>query len=299
MGRELFDGNPCFRGVLLRLEQRFRDATGRSLVSELYGPGRSVGDGFDELEVTHPALFSVECALAEAVAERGLRAEAVLGASLGNFAAAVVAGGLPMEQAFDAVLDQARCLSQHAEPGGMVAVFGSPDEHLTAFESAGATLAARNFAQHFVLSVSQVNRSRVEALLRSKQLTAQWLPVRYAFHAAGIDLAATPYRATLERLPSLRTDLPLWSCDADAARRQLPGSFFWDVVRQPIRFADTIATLEQLGPWNYVDLGPAGTLATFIKYALPPTSASRRHAVLSPFGGDARNLDALVASALR
>jgi hypothetical protein len=66
-------------------------------------------------------------------------------------------------------------------------------------------------------------------------------------------------------------------------------------VRKPIEFERTIAELEKRGPRYYVDVGPAGTLATFLKYALPSTSASRMYSILSPFGTELKNYDRLTS----
>jgi hypothetical protein len=76
----------------------------------------------------------------------------------------------------------------------------------------------------------------------------------------------------------------------------LPGDYFWDAVRQPIRFRETTAQLERQGPRRYIDVGPAGTLATFLKYGLPATTRSTVHAILTPFGADRKNLAAVLAS---
>jgi hypothetical protein len=55
-------------------------------------------------------------------------------------------------------------------------------------------------------------------------------------------------------------------------------------VRLPIFFEQTIAELERAGPHEYIDLGPSGTLSTFVKYNLAPASRSSFHAVVTPFG---------------
>jgi hypothetical protein len=52
--------------------------------------------------------------------------------------------------------------------------------------------------------------------------------------------------------------------------------------------------LEEQGPRRYIDVGPAGTLATFLKYGLPATTESTVHAILTPYGFDEKNLAALV-----
>jgi len=67
-------------------------------------------------------------------------------------------------------------------------------------------------------------------------------------------------------------------------------------VRRPIRFRESTARLEQRGACRYIDVGPAGTLATFLKYGLPATATSTVHSILTPFGFDQKNLAALLAS---
>lgn len=69
----------------------------------------------------------------------------------------------------------------------------------------------------------------------------------------------------------------------------------WGTVRKPIEFERTIAELEKRGPRYYVDVGPAGTLATFLKYALPSTSVSKMYSILSPFGMELKNYDRLTS----
>jgi hypothetical protein len=69
----------------------------------------------------------------------------------------------------------------------------------------------------------------------------------------------------------------------------------WNAVRKPIEFERTVAGLEKRGRLDYVDVGPAGTLATFLKYALPSTSASRIYSILSPFGMELKNYDRLIS----
>jgi malonyl CoA-acyl carrier protein transacylase len=70
----------------------------------------------------------------------------------------------------------------------------------------------------------------------------------------------------------------------------LAPDFFWDVVRRPVRFDQTIALLESQGSFNYVDLGPTGTLATFLKYALDRTSLSKIFTTMTPFNRTNDNL---------
>jgi len=85
-------------------------------------------------------------------------------------------------------------------------------------------------------------------------------------------------------------------CDQAAILYDLPEDYFWNVVRQPIRFRDTTDRLEAQGARRYIDVGPAGTLATFLKYGLPAATKSTVHAILTPFGVEQKHLAALLAS---
>jgi acyl transferase domain-containing protein len=70
----------------------------------------------------------------------------------------------------------------------------------------------------------------------------------------------------------------------------------WRVVRQPIRFMAAIQELERADTYRYIDVGPASTLATFLKYGLPKSSRSDVYPLLSPYGQEEKNLAALLAT---
>jgi acyl transferase domain-containing protein len=73
----------------------------------------------------------------------------------------------------------------------------------------------------------------------------------------------------------------------------LPDDYFWTTVRDPIRFQETIMHLENNGAYRYIDVGPAGTLATFLKYSLSQSSRSTTHAILTTNGRDTENITAI------
>jgi acyl transferase domain-containing protein len=101
----------------------------------------------------------------------------------------------------------------------------------------------------------------------------------------------------MKSVPLSKGTLPLVCCERGAALTQLPDDYFWRVVRQPIRFREAIVSLEAQGSYRYIDVGPSGTLATFVKYALPDHSASTAHPTLTPYGQDLNNLARLASDA--
>src|SRR5262249_10236754 len=89
--------------------------------------------------------------------------------------------------------------------------------------------------------------------------------------------------------------VPFMCCEQARMLSSLPSNYFWRITRGRMRFAEAVHAMESMGAWNYIDLGPAGTLATFLKYLLPAKAASKAFGVLSPFGTDVKNLQAVIS----
>jgi bacillaene synthase trans-acting acyltransferase len=296
MGRELFEKNDTFRRSMFRLEDIARQSSGMSVIETLYSDAYGKGDPFDRTLLTHPAIFMVEYSLAQTLIHAGMRPDMVLGVSLGSFAAAAVAGVLGVEDALTAVMRQAVAFEEYCEAGGMTAVLGDPALFAEDFLRVGSELAAVNFSSHFVISARQRELAEIEAALRQRELGYQRLPVSFPFHSQWIEKAKAPFASFTRSIRCKQSQLPLICCDQMEILSDLSGSYFWDVVRHPIRFRETTGRLEQQGAHRYIDVGPAGTLATFLKYGLPATSKSTVHSILTPFGFDQKNLATLMAS---
>jgi bacillaene synthase trans-acting acyltransferase len=294
MGRELFENNAIFRQSMLRLDTLAQMLGGEPIVETLYSG--APGDRFDRTLLTHPAIFMVEYSLALCLINTGVQPDMTLGASLGSFAAATVGGFMDVEDAMGAVMQQAVTFESFCARGGMIAILSDPALFAERFLSAYSELAGVNFASHFVVSAQEASLDQIEATLRQREITHQRLAVSRAFHSRWIDAAQAPLASLMRSIRHTRGQLPLLCCERAQAVAELPEDFFWRVVRQPIRFRDTIAQLERSGPYRYIDVGPGGTLATFVKYALPAGSRSTAHGILTPFGQDQKNLAALLST---
>src|SRR5262249_39528758 len=246
--------------------------------------------------LTHPAIFMTEYSLAQSLIHEGIRPDMVLGASLGSFAAAAVAGFLEVEDALRAVMEQAFAFDDCCEPGGMIAVIADPVLFLEDFLKDCSELAAINFSSHFVISARKGELGGIQAALTKRSVSYQRLPVAFAFHSKWIDKARARFESFMRSIQHRRGRLPLACCDQSSVLSDIAGDYFWDVVRRPIRFRNTIAGLKQKNARQYIDVGPAGTLATFLKNSLPSGTCSLVHAILTPFGTDQKNLAAMLAS---
>ena len=294
MGKQLFDENQVFHAWMTRLDDLAYKMSGERVIDAIYSSSKA--EVFERTLLTHPAIFMVEYALAQCLLHEGVRPDLTLGASLGSFAAAAVSGFIGVEDAMAAVLAQARALEGSCRRGGMLAVLADPALYDEPFLNKRSALAGINFSSHFALSADHAELDSIEFSLRQRNLNYQRLAVSFAYHSSGIDDAREPFADAMRAIALRKGSLPLVCCERGVTLTDLPTDFFWRAVRQPIRFQEAVAHLERQGRHRYIDLGPSGTLATFLKYGLSETSESSAHTILSPYGRDQKNLAALLAA---
>ena len=295
MGKVLYEKNARFRDCMHRMDAIALELSGLSVVNTLYNDGRNKAEVFEQLSLSNPAIFMVEYALAQTLINANTFPDLVLGTSMGTFAAAAVSGCLSMEDALNAVIKQAQIFEENCVKGSMIAILA--DQSLYHQEDAlrsNSHIASFNFPTHFVISIVHDRVSRVENFLREKQITYQKLPVNFAFHSPWIDEARIPTQLFFQSLEFKPASIPIVCCAHTTILNQLPPNFFWDVAQEPVRFQQTIGNLERDGHYQYIDVGPAGTLATFLKYGLPKQSSSKVFTIMTPFGQDLENLAAVI-----
>jgi bacillaene synthase trans-acting acyltransferase len=294
MGKQLFEADQVFRARMIALDADVLSLTGMSVVEALYAPTSRPGVPFQRTVLSHPAIVMVELALAQTLIASGLVPDLVLGASLGAYAAAAVAGVMTARDAVALAVAHAQALEGHAPAGGMVAVLAAPALLGQAFAHGRIELASVNFDSHFVVSAPEADCNAFELELRRRDLTFQRLAVSFAFHSRWMDDARQPFAAAARRIRLSPARVPMLCCAQARMPAALSDTYFWDVTRDPIRFPETIARLERDGACRYIDIGPSGTLAMFLKYLLPRSSSSVAHCVMTPYARDVANMAALL-----
>ncbi|MFD0324033.1 acyltransferase domain-containing protein [Lysobacter gummosus] len=173
MGKQLFETSEVFRHWMVRLDKLAQEMTGMPVIDAVYASPRT--DSFDRTLKTHPAIFILEYSLAQCLIGDGIEPDLVLGASLGSFAAAAVAGHLDVEDALAAVVQQAIALEDTCQRGGMIAVLAGRELFEQDWLRDHAELAADNFANHFALAAPQAGwmRSRNNCV-RADSLISDW-----------------------------------------------------------------------------------------------------------------------------
>ncbi len=270
------------------------NAQGLSPLAAIYDSARSRSDAFDHLEQSHPSLFMVQFAAAKMLQARGLRPDLLVGVSLGEFVAMSLAGMIPFETALKAVAEQPAVFRKTCPPGALIATLAPPSvRDASALLRELTEIAGINAERHCVLACEAENTGAVSEELRRLDSPFQPLPVPFAFHSRWIDGAEETYLQAVADLSFETPFWPVWSCCLGRPVEAADGPFLWRIVRDRMQLQATFASIETQGGAHYVDLSPTGTFLAVLRQDLRKHSTSKVSALMSPFGGDLKRLDAL------
>lgn len=286
MGRKFFETDGTFAALMRDCDRALNEMARFSLLEVLYArESKSADLPFDYLPHTHPALFCIQYSLAQTLIQRGIKPDLMVGYSLGEWVVAAVSGALPFAVALESIVDQAQLLHQSVSGGAMLAVMSSETLLKNSIPAISElSIAATNFPKHFVLSGPDDLVDTIQVILQSRHISTFRLPVRHAFHSPWMDPIKSEYTRLMHRLSPGSPRISVYSLAKGGMVDHYDEKYFWDVLRQPVGFQTGIQDLERSGPNRYVDLGPSGTLATFLKYTLDANSHSSVYSLMTPFG---------------
>lgn len=260
-------GEPAFRepfDACLKLFDAFLDRPLRPVIWP--PPEEEGGDGgvLDDTRFTQPALFAVEYALARMWQAWGLRPSALLGHSVGEIAAACIAGVFSLKDAVRLVAARSSLMAGLPAGGGMIAVHC--DEATARAAIAGypdtVSLAAVNGPRSVTLSGADGDVTAVAESLRAQGVRTQRLTVSHAFHSPLMRPMLDAFRAVAETLGYSAPDIPLYSNVTGALWTSAEtGPEYW--VRHAagaVRFHDGLAGLHGDGVRTFLEVGPAPVL---------------------------------------
>ena len=267
MGRRLYETEPVFRAALDRCGGILDGRMDRSLLSVIH-PDAGGGDGsLDRTEFTQPALFAFEYALSELWRSWGIEPAAVLGHSVGEYVAACVAGVFSLEDGLQLIATRAQLMQALPAGGAMASISAEPDRVAAVVErTGGVSVAALNGPESTVVSGTVEAIDALVAELGKEGVQAKRLTVSHAFHSALLDPMLDAFEATASQVRYAAPRIALISNLTGAVMREAPTAAYWRRhARQPVRFAEGVKALGELGVTACVEIGPTPTLLGLIR----------------------------------
>lgn len=272
MGLELFQSRSEFRAALEECDAAIRARAGWSVIDALReAPSRSQ---VHRTEIAQPVIFALQVALARLWSSWGVRPDAVCGHSVGEIAAAFVAGALTLDDAARIAVERGRVMEQVTGQGRMVAI-NLPSSEVGEFLSADLDLAAVNGPRSVVLSGTPQAVEDTARRLTERKVRHHVLPVDYAFHSAQLD----SLQETLEQALGAVHPRPARSALFSTVRgRAVDGleidARYWATgIRAPVLFARAIDALRDDAETVFVEIGAQPALGAPILECLAARGA--------------------------
>ncbi len=268
MAAGVYASEPAFRDALDRCAEILRSELGFDLRDVLFpaeGDEAAATERLGQTAVTQPALFAVEYALAQLWMGWGVRPDAMLGHSVGEFVAACLAGVFALDDALRLVAARGR-LMQSLPAGAMLAVF-LPEAELAPRLPQGIALAAVNGPALCVVSGQTEAVRAFEASLAADEVEVRRLHTSHAFHSGMMDPVLAPFRELVRRASPQAPSQPYvsgltgtWITDAEAT----DPDYWARQLRHAVRFAAGIETLLAAPDRILLEVGPGRTLGRLV-----------------------------------
>ncbi|NTX60835.1 type I polyketide synthase [Myxococcus sp. CA051A] len=258
MGRRLLQEEPTFRAALERCDVAIRACADFSVLAELAaeeGQGR-----LHEIDVIQPVLFAMEVALAELWRAWGIEPDAVVGHSMGEVAAAHVAGTLSLEDAATIICRRSRLLRGVSGQGSMLLVdltLQEAKEALRGFEDQ-VSVAVSNSVRSTVLSGAPGALEKISGALTQREVFCRFVKVDVASHSPQMDSLRPELLAALQGISPRASRVPICSTVTGALTDGAAfGASYWaDNLREPVLFSTAIERLAVDGHDIFIELSP-------------------------------------------
>ncbi len=264
MGRRLQAEEPAFRDALAACDRAIKTYLGHSVLKEL-----AKDEELTDISLIQPAIFAMQVALAALWRSWGVEPAAVVGHSMGEVAAAHIAGALSLEDAARVICFRSLMLRTVRGHGTMMAAELSLDEarELIAGHESQVSIAASNSYRSTVLSGDQEVLAKLMADVQQRDRFCRWVDVDVAAHSPQMDPLVPALRGGLVGLRPTAPAIPIYSTvTGDLLTDRLADPDYWaENLRSPVHFSPALRRLLEGGHDAVVEISPHPVLLTSIR----------------------------------
>lgn len=271
MGKDLLKEEPVFCETISRIDKEIETRFNWSLLAELQV--EETASRLDEVEIVQPAVFAIQVGLAALWESYGVMPDAVAGHSMGEVAAAYVAGILTLEDAIQVICVRSQQLQSLKGKGAMLATElteARAGEYLQGYESE-VSIAAINGPTSTVLSGNPDKLAEIMKKLEAENLFCRWVKVDVASHSPQIDDIAPEVSKQLKMLSPQPSAIPFYSTVTGEMNLglDLDADYWVQNLRRPVQLSRTVNLLLKEGFDTFIELGPHPILLSSIQQAEP------------------------------
>lgn len=290
MGRDLCESEPVFKQHFDRCCELFSKEFGTDLKAIIFpkaGEEEKAAEQLKQTIYTQASLFTMHYSLAKLWMHWGITPDAMMGHSIGEFAAACLAGVFSLEDAVKLVANRGRMMQDL--PGGSMLSVRAAEEDVAKKLPVGCSIAANNGPQLCVASGPHEAIAKLQAELEKDGITCKLLVTSHAFHSPMMDAIVAPYKKVVEsvklsapRIPIISTVTAEWLKDDEAV-----SSKYWsDHLRATVRFAQAVKFAWSDADRVMLEVGPRITATTL---ARQQSSDNKKQAAVPSLGDSAGN----------
>jgi phthiocerol/phenolphthiocerol synthesis type-I polyketide synthase C len=271
MGRELLADEPAFAHAVLRCDEAVRAEAGFSVLERL----TAAGGRFDDIAVVQPVLWTMQVALAQLFRSWGIQPDVVIGHSMGEVAAAHVAGALTLADAAAVICRRSSLTRRVSGRGGMLLVELSEEEATAAIAGTDIAVAACNGPSQTVLAGAHDALDGLVVRLREADVFARRIDADIASHSPQMDPLGGELAGLLHTISPRPGEVPIRSTVLDDVvdGAGMDAAYWVANLRQPVRFLSAVRAELAQGDTVFLEMSPHPVLSQAVTQTIEDAGA--------------------------
>ncbi|KVR51168.1 hybrid non-ribosomal peptide synthetase/type I polyketide synthase [Burkholderia ubonensis] len=269
MGRRLYDAYPVFRDAIDRCRAVADPLLDKPLLEVLSARNEDI----HQTGYSQPALFSLQYALTKLLASFGVTPDAVMGHSVGEYAAACAAGIFSPEDGLRLIAERGRLMQALPRDGEMSAIFADLATVERAIEAypREVAVAAVNGPASIVISGKRERIAMLVDAFAAQDIRSVPLNTSHAFHSPLLEPMLDEFQAAAKAVRVARPAIPFYSNLTGAVMDEAPTDAYWRRhCREPVQFASSVERLAEAGFNLLVEIGPKPVLVNLARACCAP-----------------------------